>query len=159
MAKNEAKILVSSCLLGLKTNYKGEGKEIKQLVSLWRKGKLVFMCPEQTGGLSTPREPAEIENGKSARDVLKGNGKVLTKTGKDVTKQFVKGAKQTLKVCKDLNIKTAILKARSPSCGSGTTYDGTFSDNKIPGNGLTAELLKQNGISVFDEEHIPKTLP
>ncbi len=155
MLEQEPKILVSACLLGLRTNYKGEGKEIDTLMNLWKSGRVVFVCPEQIGGLPTPREEAEIEKGKTAADVLRGNGTVLTKSGIDVTEQFIKGAQQTLEVCERLNIKTAVLKARSPSCGSVQVYDGTFLGNRIPGFGVTAEILRQNGVNVFDEEHIP----
>ncbi len=111
------------------------------------------MCPEQLGGLSTPREPAEIEQQKTAKDVLSRKGKVLTKTGKDVTKRFVVGANRVLRFCQDMGIKTAILKARSPSCGSMKTYDGTFSKTLKSGKGITAELLTQNGINVYNEEN------
>lgn len=158
MSEQEPKILVSACLLGFKTNYKGEGKEIEPLMKLRETGGIEFICPEQIGGLSTPREEAEIEQGKTAQDVLEGIGRVITKSGVDVTEQFVNGAKQTLEMCERLNIKIAVLKARSPSCGKEQVYDGTFSGNKIPGMGVTAELLKQNGIEVFDEEHIPELL-
>ena len=158
MANRTPKILVSACLLGLKTNYKGEGKEIDQLVKLWKEGKVVYVCPEQIGGLTTPREPSEIEEGKSAKDVLEGKGRVLTQSGKDETEQYLRGARQTLGICKKLGITTAILKARSPSCGSEQVYDGTFTNKKVVGSGITAELLRQNGIKVFDEEHIPKDL-
>lgn len=158
MTQELSKILVSSCLLGLKTNYRGEGKKVEQLVKLQKAGRVVFMCPEQTGGLSTPREPAEIEKGKTAKDILEGNGRILTISGEDVTKQFLDGARQTLEICQRQNIKTAILKARSPSCGSNEVYDGTHSGTKIPGFGVTAELLSQNRIEVFDEERIPENL-
>jgi len=111
---------------------------------LFKKGELIPVCPEQLGGLSTPREPAEI----------KKTGKVFTKSGKNVTKSFSKGAKQTLKIAKYLGIKKAILKTGSPSCGSGLIYDGTFSKKLIKGDGVTAFLLRRNGIKVITEENL-----
>jgi uncharacterized protein YbbK (DUF523 family) len=104
---------------------------------------LIPVCPEILGGLPTPREPAE-QKGK----------KVITKSGKDVTKYFEKGAKEVLKIAKILKIKKAILKQKSPSCGCGKIYDGTFSKRLIKGDGVTAKLLKKNGIEVFTEENI-----
>lgn len=156
MTENDKQIVVSACLAGIKCNYRGEAKPNSEIVRLVKEGKAIYVCPEQIGGLPTPREEAEIEEGKTAKDVLEGNGRVLTKSGEDVTEQFVKGAQQTLEVCERLGIKTAILKARSPSCGSEQIYDGTFSGNRISGSGITAELLKQNGVNVLDEEHFSK---
>lgn len=91
------------------------------MVELVKSGKAVFMCPEQLGGLPTPREPSEIEKGKTAKDVLEGKGKVLTKQGSDVTEQYVTGARRVLKFCQEMGIGIAVLKARSPSCGSQQT--------------------------------------
>ncbi len=129
-----------------------------ELVDLIREGRAVFVCPEQAGGFPTPREPAEIEPGKTAAHVLDGKGRVLSKTGVDVTAGFIEGARATLALCKDLNLAVAIMKARSPSCGSVRQYDGTFSGTLITGSGVTAELLKRNGIQVFDEENWPQNL-
>ncbi len=146
------KILISACLVGINSRYNGKSNKIEPLVELVKQGKAIFMCPEQTGGLSTPREPAEIEAGKTAKDVLAGKGRVLTISGMDVTKEFLNGAHTTLSLCKEAGVTKAILKARSPSCGSTEVYDGTHSGVRIPGSGITAELLRQNGIKVFDEE-------
>lgn len=151
-------ILISSCLVGLNTRYDGKNNNVDKLVQLVNDGKAIFICPEQSGGLATLRVPAEIEYGKTAADVLNGNAKVLSKDGLDVTHQFVKGAEETLKLCKKLDIKTVILKEKSPSCGSTKTYDGSFTGNKIVGHGITAELLMENGINVFSEENFPKDL-
>ena len=150
------KVLISSCLLGIHTQWDEDCKRVAELIKLVRFGKAIFMCPEQLGGLSTPREAAEIEHGKTAKDVLVGKGKVLTKTGKDVTKEFVAGAKRVLKFCQEIEIKIAILKAKSPSCGSQRTYDGTFTGKKISGKGIVAELLSQNGIKVYNENNFPR---
>ena len=104
---------------------------------------MIPICPEQLGGLSTPREPSE----------QRGN-KVITKSGKDVTENFVKGAKEVLKLARLFGIKEAILKQRSPSCGYGQIYDGTFSGTVIKGDGVTTALLKINGIKVISEEDL-----
>jgi len=104
---------------------------------------LIPVCPEQMGGLSTPRETAE-----------KKKGKVITKSGKDVTLNFKKGAREVLKIAKLLGIKKAILKQRSSSCGCGKIYDGTFSGKVIKGDGVTAALLKRNKIKVITEEDL-----
>jgi uncharacterized protein YbbK (DUF523 family) len=136
-------ILCSACLLGIGCRYDGKNKENKKVIELAKEKILVPVCPEQLGGLPTPREPAE----------QKGN-KVFTKSGKDVSKNFKKGAKEVLKLAKLFKIKEAILKQRSPSCGSGQIYDGTFSDKIKKGNGVTAALLKKNGIKVITEEDL-----
>ena len=147
------KILMSPCLVGINTRWDESCEEISELVELVKSGQAVFLCPEQLGGLTTPREPAETEPGKTAKDILKGDGRVLTNTGKDVTKQFATGAQRILEFCQKMGIEIAILKSDSPSCGSIQTYDGTFSDTKIPGKGITAELLAQNGIKVYNEKN------
>lgn len=118
----------------------------------------MFVCPEQVGGLPTPREPAEIESGKTAKQVLDGEAAVLTKSGEDVTKEYIRGARIALDMCKEYGIKIAILKARSPSCGSLFVYDGSYSGSKVKGRGVTAELLIQEGIKVYNEENFPKDL-
>jgi len=135
--------LCSACLLGIKCRYDGKGSLNKKVINLTQKEVLIPVCPEQLGGLPTPREMAEV----------KGN-KVITKSGKDVTKSFKEGAEKTLKLAKLFNIKTAILKQRSPSCGLGQIYDGSFSGQTIKGDGITTALLKKNGIKVKTEEDI-----
>jgi uncharacterized protein YbbK (DUF523 family) len=147
------KILISPCLLGIRTRWDESCDEIEELIHLVKSGQAVFMCPEQLGGLTTPREPAEIEPGKTAKDVLKGEAKVLSITGVDFTVQFVTGARRIVEFCHEMGIETAILKADSPSCGSIQTYDGSFTDTIIPGKGTTAELLEQNGIKVYNEKN------
>ena len=146
-------ILISPCLLGIRTRWDESCDEIDELINLVKSGQAVFLCPEQIGGLTTPREPSEIEPGKTAADVFMGEAKVLTNTGKDVTEQFAVGAQRILDFCQEMRIEIAILKSNSPSCGSIQTYDGTFSDTKIPGKGTTAELLEQNGIKVYNEKN------
>ena len=136
-------ILCSACLLGIKCRYDGRSKQNEKIIKLSKKEIFVPICPEQLGGLPTPREPAE----------QRGN-KVITKSGKDVTQNFKRGAKQVLKLAKLLGIKEAILKQRSPSCGCGQICDGTFSNRIIKGNGVTTSLLKRNGIKVISEEDL-----
>ncbi|MDD5178277.1 MAG: DUF523 domain-containing protein [Candidatus Nanoarchaeia archaeon] len=140
-------IIVSACLAGIKCNYKGESKPNQKIIDLVKQGKAIPVCPEQLGGLITPRNPAEQKD-----------DKVFTKDGIDVTTQFKRGAEEVLKLAKSCNAKKAILKQRSPSCGSGQIYDGTFSKRIIKGDGVTAALLKKNNILVFSEENFDKNL-
>jgi len=147
------RILISPCLIGICTRWDGSCEEIEELTDLVKSGQAVFMCPEQIGGMSTPREPSETEPGKTAQDVLNGEAKVKSITGKDVTREFVVGAERILRFCQAMGVEIAILKSDSPSCGSVKTYDGTFTGTIIPGKGITAELLEQNGIKVYNEEN------
>ena len=143
-SKNEKiLVLVSACLLGINCKYDGTSSKNEKILKLAKNYILIPVCPEILGGLPIPRERAE----------RKGE-KVITKSGKDVTKYFEKGAKEVLKIAKILKIKKAILKQKSPSCGCGKIYDGTFSGRLIRGDGVTAKLLKKNGIKVFSEEDI-----
>lgn len=136
-------ILVSACLAGINCRYDGKNTYQQSLEKLIETGKVVLVCPEQLGGLSTPRYPAEI----------KGTGEVIDTSGKDVTFEFNKGAIETLKIANLMKCKYAILKKNSPSCGFGEVYDGTFSKTKKEGNGITAELLNKNGIKIYNEEN------
>jgi uncharacterized protein YbbK (DUF523 family) len=135
--------LCSACLLGIKCRYDGKHNLNEKVVELAKKEKLIPVCPEHLGGLPTPREPAEIRG-----------SRVITRSGKDVTEYFERGAKKVLKIAKFLKVKEAILKQASPSCGSGKIYDGTFSGRIIKGDGITAKLLKKNGIRVISEEEL-----
>ena len=147
------KIVISPCLIGIRTRWDESCDEVEELIDRVRSGQAVFMCAEQLGGMTTPREPSEIEPGNTAEDVLKGDAKVLSNTGKDVTEQFVVGAQRILKFCQENGVEIAILKSYSPSCGSERTYDGTFTETIIPGKGITAELLEQNEIKVYNEKN------
>lgn len=160
MTKEEEimKILVSPCLIGIRTRWDESCDQIGELIEWVRSGQAVFMCPEQIGGLSTPREPSETEPGKTARDVLAGRAKVFSNTGKDLTREFKVGAERVLEFCQEMGVEVAILKADSPSCGSSNTYDGTFTGTIIPGKGITAELLEQNGIKVYNEKNYQKAV-
>lgn len=135
------KILISACLIGLNCKYNGGNNENSKLVELMKEKDLVPICPEQLGGLKTPRVSAEREQ-----------EKVITKEGVDVTKEYQKGAEEVLNLAKKLNIKKAILKSRSPSCGIDEIYDGTFSHTLIKRDGVAAELLKKNGIEVISSD-------
>ncbi|HHF7376110.1 DUF523 domain-containing protein [Legionella bozemanae] len=154
------KILMSACLLGQKVRYDGgDCVQNHPLLQQWYKeGKIITICPEMAGGLPTPRSPAEIQDGKSGVDVLKKNALVKTKNNQDVTGFFLEGAQRALELAKKHHICVAILKARSPSCGSNMIYDGTFTRSLIQGEGVTAALLTEHGIQVFDENHINEAL-
>ncbi len=144
--------LCSACLLGMNCRYDGDNKQNAKIIELAKKDVLVPICPEQLGGLPTPREPAET-SGDSSQVFIK-KAKVVTKSGVDVTDNFIKGAKEVLKIVKLFDIKEAILKQRSPSCGCGRIYDGTFSGKVIAGYGVTAALLKNNGVKVISEDDL-----
>lgn len=139
------RILVSACLLGMNCKYSGGNNEKEEVLSLLEEHELIPVCPEILGGLPTPRVPAE-NKGKQ----------VITKDGRDVTCQFQKGALETLKIAKLYQCHCAILKEKSPSCGSGEIYDGTFQGILIQGDGVTARLLKKHGIYVVGEKHLNK---
>ncbi len=136
------KILISACLLGLDCKYDGGNNRLpkEKLRMLTEKYELIPVCPERYGGLTTPRTPSE-----------RRGAEVVSKSGADVTEQFRKGAQAALCLARLFGAKRAILKANSPSCGSGTVYDGTFTGTLVPGDGVTAELLKENGIIVINE--------
>ncbi|GAA0718354.1 DUF523 domain-containing protein [Clostridium malenominatum] len=145
-------ILISACLCGVNCKYSGGNNEHREILDLFKNEEVVLVCPEQLGGMETPRLPHEIVGG-TGKDVIEHRAKVLSKEGDDSTEKFLKGAYETLNIAKLYNAKVAILKAKSPSCGAGKIYDGTFSSNSINGNGVTAELLIKNGIKVYTEEN------
>ncbi len=134
------KILVSACLLGVNCKYSGGNNENKKVLEYLKDKEVIPICPEIMGGLSTPRPASEIIH-----------NKVITNTNKDVTKEYQKGAEESLKLAKLLGAKKALLKAKSPSCGKGKIYDGTFTGTIISGNGVTAELFLENDIEVISE--------
>ena len=141
------KILVSACLVGDKTNYKGEGKYCSDIEKLKEKYELVLFCPEVEGGLPTPRIPSEIKG-----------SQVYNQKGDNVTRQFELGANKALALCKYLGITKAVLKENSPSCGTHMIYNGYFMNRLVPGQGVTARVLKEHGIEVFSENEIDKLL-
>ena len=138
-----SKILVSACLLGLPCRYDGKEKPCLKVQKLNDTATLIPFCPECMGGLPTPRPPAELQG-----------DRVVNSEGADVTIQYRNGANQALLLCQTLGIRKAILKSRSPSCGKGEIYDGSFSKTLKIGNGITADLLLQNGIEVLTEEEL-----
>ncbi|WP_300381837.1 DUF523 domain-containing protein [Clostridium sp.] len=146
--------LISSCLCGINCKYSGGNNLNKECLHLLKEGKAILICPEQLGGLSTPRLPSEIVG--KAEDILKGIDKIINKNNINVTKEFLKGAEETLKIAKLHNINKAILKEGSPSCGVNYVYDGSFTGNKIRGRGLTTELLIKNGIKVISDMNFTK---
>lgn len=137
-------IIISACLVGVNCKYNGGNNFNKQIYDLFKSKNAILVCPEQLGGLPTPRVPSEI--------VIKNNEiRVLNKEGIDVTENFLKGGYETLKIAKAVEARLAILKSKSPSCGVGYIYDGTFSGKVTEGNGITAQLLMKNGIKVCTE--------
>lgn len=141
--QEKPRILVSACLLGMSCRYDGGGKYLPEMEELMRIAELVPVCPEIYGGLPTPRTPSE-----------RVGARVLMKTGEDVTEAYRRGAQQALTLAKRFGADFALLKERSPSCGSGEIYDGSFTGAKTSGDGVTAELLKQNGITVYGESRV-----
>jgi uncharacterized protein YbbK (DUF523 family) len=152
-----SKILVSACLLGNKVRYDANDVPTKSdLLDKWKEeDRLVVFCPEVAGGLSVPRLPAEIQS-EDGNAVLDGTAKVLDIKGNDVSENFINGAKKTLEAAQSNNVKVAILKSKSPSCGSSFIYDGTFSSVQKVGQGVTTALLERNGIKVFSDLEIEK---
>lgn len=144
-------ILVSSCLAGLSVRYNGTHKMDDRVAKLVKENKAVTVCPELLGGLSIPREPAEIIGG-SGEDVLDGKAKIVNKSGNDVTEIYIRGAYAALEVAKKVKATLVILKENSPSCGNTMIYNGEFNGRKIAGNGVTAALLKRNGFKVISDE-------
>ena len=135
-------ILISSCLLGLDCRYSGGGCADERAIRLADRFGLIPVCPEQMGGLPTPRPPVELRNGRA-----------VNRPGKDVTEAFQKGAGEALKLAELFHCRYAVLKSRSPSCGCGVIYDGTFSGALTQGDGITAGLLRRSGIRVLNEEN------
>lgn len=144
-------VLVSACLLGVACRFDGQSCPAPEINDLAVRGEAIPFCPEVAGGLRTPRPPAEIEEAASGLDghaVLDGRTRVVRSDGLDVTAQFLKGARGALALAHQLGIRRAILKDNSPSCGAGRIHDGTFEGKVVPGDGVTAALLRRNKIRV-----------
>lgn len=137
------KILVSACLMGYECRYKGDGCKCEKVLELSKDNIVIPVCPEQLGGLSTPRLPAEIVD-----------GKVIAKDGSDVTAEYNRGADFAVEIAKGNKVDCCILKANSPSCGKGVIYDGSFSGAKTNGNGIAAQKLINAGFTVKTENEI-----
>lgn len=146
-------ILVSACLLGEKCKYSGGDNFSPAVVDYLRDKSYIVCCPEELGGLPTPRPPAEIQPGGEEKRP-DAPAKVLNKEGVDVSAAFHKGAEAALSICLENGVDTAILKEGSPSCGVHCIYDGSFSGKKIPGSGITAALLREHGIRVYSEKEL-----
>ncbi len=139
--KKEYKLVISACLCGVNCRYDGKSKPNEEILEIYNRGEAILVCPEALGGLTVPRTPCEIQN-----------GKVISKDGEDRTEAYMKGSEKVLEICRKYNIKKAILKQNSPSCGSSHIYDGTFTGKLIPGEGVTTKLLRENGIEVIGEK-------
>lgn len=148
-------ILVSACLLGKNVKYNGSNNYNQTVIDFLKDKEYLPICPESAGGLSIPRQPAEIQNGTGA-EVLAGTASVANKDGVLVTEFFIKGAKSLEKLLDKYDITMAILKENSPSCGVTAVYDGTFSKNKISGMGVAAAFLHTHGIPIYSEKNLPK---
>ena len=148
MGREVMKILVSACLLGVNCRYDGGNSRDENAINRLKTDELIPVCPEEAGGLSTPRPPVEIVGG-DGNDVLDGKAKVMTVDGEDKTEEFLKGARHALELAQSQGATCVILKAKSPSCGCGTIYDGSFSRTLISGDGVTTALLKRHGIEVI----------
>lgn len=140
-------VLVSACLLGVRCRYRGDSKPCPAVLALREKYCLIPVCPEQLGGLPTPRTPAELRGGLA-----------VTSDGEDRTEPFARGARETLRLAELFGCRAAVLKSLSPSCGFGLIHDGSFSGALVPGNGVAAELLHRAGIPVLNEENAAEGL-
>jgi len=135
--------IVSACLAGMGVRFDGKNKANEKIIALVKEGKAIPVCPEQLAGLPTPRQPMELKNGRA-----------LTKDGKDLTEQLERGAEQILKIANLVNATEAIFKSKSPSCGKGQIYDGSFSGKLVKGNGVVTDFLERNGLRVLIEEDL-----
>lgn len=150
-------ILISACLLGLKTKYNGKSNYNELLINYSHLGRYIPVCPEQLGGLSTPREPCEIIWW--FKDCVSINSpKVISQSGRDTTANFISGAEQVLHISRSFPVSAAILKENSPSCGVNMIYDGTFTKKLAHGAGVTSALLKKESIPVYSEKEITEEL-
>ncbi|MDR3542471.1 MAG: DUF523 domain-containing protein [Desulfosporosinus sp.] len=150
-------IIISACLLGLNTKYDGSTNAQALLQKYSAAGKFIPVCPEQLGGLSTPRVPVEIIGG-TGQDVLRGRCEVQGKQGEVVTSEFIQGANEVIKIVEMVKVTAAILKERSPSCGVNYIYDGNFSHQIKSGQGVTAALLREHKIPIYSEEDLTEEM-
>ena len=144
------KILISACLLGRNCRYNGGHSQLTGLVEIdveW-----IPVCPEESGGLGTPRPSAEMQE--NAETILNGKGKIITNKGKNVTSEFIQGAEKSLQLGLGAEVKIAVLKSKSPSCGIGKIYDGSFTKSLKIGNGIFAHLCHENDIACISSDNI-----
>jgi uncharacterized protein YbbK (DUF523 family) len=146
-------VIVSACLAGRACRFDGSSNQDDEVGRLVAEGRAILVCPEEDGGLSTPRPPAEIVGG-DGTDVLAGRAQVMTRDGRDVTAAYLGGANHALAEARRTGASAAVLKARSPSCGKGCVYDGSFTRTTRDGDGVTAALLQSEGIAVVTDEEI-----
>jgi len=143
-------MMVSACLAGVACVYDGSHNRHSHFAGLFKDGKVFLFCPEILGGLRIPHPPSEVRGGDGFA-VLEGKARVFSRDGRDVTEFFVLGARRTLAFARKHGVKIAVMKAKSPSCGCGQIHDGTFTRTLVPGFGVTAALLKANGIGVISD--------
>ena len=144
------KVLISACLLGKNCRYNGGHSQLNELNKLdveW-----ISVCPEESGGLGTPRPSAEMQE--NAETILNGKGKIITNKGKNVTAEFIQGAEQSLQLGLGAEVKIAVLKSKSPSCGIGKIYDGSFTKILKTGDGIFAHLCHENDIECISSDNI-----
>ena len=144
---SKPRILVSACLLGVCCRYNAERTVLPELEALMERAELIPVCPETLGGLPTPRLPAE-----------RRGDQVINSEGEDVTLHYARGAEETLRLAQLFGARVALLKERSPSCGAGEIYDGSFAHARIPGDGVAAQRLKESGVAVYGESRIGELL-
>lgn len=146
--------MISACLLGIRCAWSGDERyKNEQALGLFLTERLLPVCPEQLGGLATPRPPQEIQGG-TGDDVLGGKARVFNSAGTDVTDAFIKGAREVLKIALLSDISVFIGKSGSPACGCGQIYDGSFAGRTVKGDGVAAALLRRNGIKLISEEDL-----
>ena len=153
MNLDKGPVLLSACLAGRACRYDGSDNADDRVASLMAEGRSILICPEEDGGLGTPRPPAEIVGGDGS-DVVAGRARVVTEQGRDVTEEYLRGARLALERARAVGATSAVLKARSPSCGKGCIYDGSFTRTSRAGDGVTTALLEANGISVVTDEDL-----
>ncbi len=147
------KIVISACLIGEKCRYNGRDSKSEAITNKFDVDSLIQICPEQMGGLSTPRPAAEIVGG-DGEAVLDGKAQVVTVDGEDRTEAFLAGAYRALEIAQAQGATHAILKSKSPSCGCGQIYDGSFTGNLTDSDGVTAALFRRHGIEIMTEEDL-----
>jgi uncharacterized protein YbbK (DUF523 family) len=148
-------VMVSGCLLGIPCRFDGTSREVPELRSILADYQLISFCPEAAGGMKSPRLPAEIQGGDGA-GVLTGSAKVVNRIGEDHTKEFLMGAEAVGKLVQKYHPDFVVLKAKSPSCGVGQIYDGTFTGTLREGDGVTAALLRNAGVKVYSDIELKK---
>jgi uncharacterized protein YbbK (DUF523 family) len=149
----EGRVIVSACLAGVACTHQAQAKTRESILRLVNQGRALLVCPEVAGGLPIPRPAAEIVGGDGG-DVLAGRAQVIDETGADVTQNYLAGARKAADAARGVGARLAILKARSPSCGCGTIHSGGFDGELRTGDGVTAAMLKQEGLEVVSDETI-----